>query len=223
MEQGYRHEYKFLISEASARLLRLRLPGVMARDAYAGSTGQYKIRSLYFDDFSRSAYADKMAGVRDRTKYRIRYYNDVPDFLKLERKEKLGDLTRKLAQSISREEALALAQCRSEARQGLAGELCRGTREKGLRPVVLVDYDRTPFVCRDGNTRITLDEKVRTRPFCSDLFASSEAMIPVLEPGQVILEVKFDDFIPGYLLSALGDIPKDRLAVSKFALCMDLI
>jgi hypothetical protein len=47
-------------------------------------------------------------------------------------------------------------------------------------------------------------------------------MIPVLDKGQVILEVKFDDFLPGYLADALRDIPKANLAISKFALCMNL-
>ena len=48
-------------------------------------------------------------------------------------------------------------------------------------------------------------------------------MIPVLDKGQVILEVKFDDFLPGYLADALADIPKTPMAISKFALCMNLI
>ena len=48
-------------------------------------------------------------------------------------------------------------------------------------------------------------------------------MIPVLEKGQVILEVKFDDFLPGHLSDALRDIPKANQAISKFALCMNLL
>ena len=94
---------------------------------------------------------------------------------------------------------------------------------EGFRPKCLVDYDRTAFVCADGNTRITLDENLRTRPFDTRLFASGQAMIPVLEPDQVILEVKFDDFLPGHLAQALSDIPKTPLAISKFAMCLNLI
>ena len=86
-----------------------------------------------------------------------------------------------------------------------------------------MDYDRTPFICRDGNTRITLDENIRTRPYIAHLFASPRAMVPVLDANQVILEVKFDDFLPGYLSDALSDIPKVNMAVSKFALCMNQI
>jgi len=227
MKQGYRHEYKFLISRTHADLLRMRLPHMMERDPHAGENGVYTIRSLYFDDMNYSAYEEKMAGLRDRTKYRIRYYNYDDSVIKLEKKEKLGDLTKKTAQTITREDARVLQNCRSvvlpDTPRGLAEELQYLCLKQGLRPRVLVDYDRTPFICRAGNTRITLDENLRTRPYNHRLHASEEAMIPVLEPDQTILEVKFDDFLPGYLVDALRDIPKDRMAISKFALCMELI
>ena len=82
---------------------------------------------------------------------------------------------------------------------------------------MLVDYDRTPFVCNAGQTRITLDENIRTKPYDADLWAKNTAMVPVLEPEEVVLEVKFNDFLPGYL--GLEDIPKIHLAVSKYVLC----
>jgi len=221
MDNGMRHELKYLISASAAELLRRRLPGVMKRDPHAGPTGQYTIRSLYFDDFSATAYAEKIDGVSDRLKYRIRYYNYDTSFLKLECKEKHGSLTRKRAADITAQQAADLqANVHIRHTQGLLRELQDKLRREGLRPKVLVDYDRTPFVCADGNTRITLDENLRTRPFCTDLNAPSGAMIPVLEPDQVILEVKFDDFLPGYLRDALADIPKTPMAISKFALCM---
>lgn len=226
MQKGFRHEYKFLISQASAQLLKSRLPGFMRRDPHAGPTGQYTIRSLYFDDQSFSAYTDKMSGVRDRVKYRIRYYNYDDRVIKLEKKEKHENLTRKTGQTITRADALALEQClRSgcpDHPKGLTEEL-RVQISCGMRPRVLVDYDRTPFVCNAGNTRITLDENIRTHPYNGELFASPHAMIPVLEDNQVVLEVKFDDFLPGYLSEVLEDIPKVNLAISKYVLCLNLI
>lgn len=227
MEKGYRHEYKYLISRADAELLKLRLPHIMERDPHAGETGRYTIRSLYFDDFANTAYYDKVDGVNYRAKYRIRFYNYDSSILKLEKKEKNGNLTRKTAQTITKRDAQALEFARStgcpDTTEGLVEELRLQFLTNGLRPRVLVDYDRTPFICRDGNTRITLDENVRTRPYIAHLFASPRAMVPVLEPDQVILEVKFDDFLPGYLAAALADIPKVNMAISKFALCMSYI
>ncbi|MBR3973989.1 MAG: polyphosphate polymerase domain-containing protein [Oscillospiraceae bacterium] len=227
MEQGYRHELKYLISRQDAELLKLRLPHVMERDSHAGETGRYTIRSLYFDDFESRAYFEKVDGINERTKYRIRFYDYNPDLIKLERKEKLGSLTRKAAQTITLNDARALefaytSGCPDNP-EGLTEELRLACTGRGLRPRVLVDYDRTPFVCKAGNTRITLDENLRTRPYIPHLFASPRAMIPVLEPDQVILEVKFDDFLPGYLSDALADIPKAPMAISKFALCMSFI
>ncbi len=226
MEKNYRHEYKFLISKASAQVLRYRLPHFMKRDAHAGPTGQYTIRSLYFDDFKYTAFYDKVSGVDNRTKYRIRCYNYGAGF-RLEKKEKKGHLTRKTGQTITEADVRSLQQrpCSRcpDTGAGLAEELRLACAGEGLRPAVLVDYDRTAFVCTAGNTRITLDENLRTVPHCRDLFGPHQAMIPILEQDEVILEVKFDDFLPGYLSQILEDIPKTSMAVSKFALCLNII
>lgn len=224
MDQNYRHEYKFLISPNAARLLKLRLPHIMSRDPHAGGSGQYTIRSLYFDDPNFTAFRDKVDGVDNRTKYRIRCYNGDTSRCRLERKEKKGHLTRKSGQSITAQEALALQnRALADCPEGLCRELRLLCASAGLKPMVLVDYDRTPFVCAAGNTRITLDENLRTRPYCADLFDTHRSMMPVLEENQVILEVKFDDYLPGYLRDALADIPKTPMAISKFAMCLNLI
>jgi len=224
MENNYRHEYKFLISKNAAALLKMRLPHIMQRDPHAGIHGQYTIRSLYFDDPNYTAFRDKVDGVDNRTKYRIRCYNGNTSVCRLERKEKKGHLTRKTGQSITPQQAAALqSRVFSDLPEGLAQELRLRCAGDGLQPMVLVDYDRTPFVCANGNTRITLDENLRTRPYCADLFSPATGMFPVLEDGEVILEVKFDDFLPGYLSEVLSDIPKIPMAFSKFAMCLNLI
>ena len=226
MEKNFRHEYKYLISRQSAELLKLRLPHLMNRDPHAGPRGQYTIRSLYFDDLRFSAFEEKVSGIDNRTKYRIRCYNYQDALFKLEKKEKKGHLTRKTACRLSRE-----AVCHLQTETGkryhsqlpeLAEELRLCAGKRGLRPVVLVDYDRTPFVSVYGNTRITLDENLRTIPYNHDVFAPGHPAVPVLEPDQVILEVKFDDFLPGHLDACLWDIPKVPMAISKFAMCLNL-
>ncbi len=222
MQAGYRHEYKYLISQEAAELLKRRLPTMMARDPHVGSEGQYTIRSLYFDDLHFSAYGEKMDGIRDREKFRLRCYHYDTSFIRLEKKEKLGALTRKTAQTVTEDMARKFQS--GQWHDEVEGALLREFRLKmagGLRPAVLVDYDRTPFVCNAGQTRITIDENIRTKPYDPDLFASHTAMIPVLEPGQVVLEVKYNDFLPGYL--GLEDIPKVHLAVSKYVLCTNLL
>ena len=226
MKDGYRHEYKFLISAPAAELLKRRLPTVMARDPYAGPTGQYTIRSLYFDDRDYTAYEEKMSGISDRVKYRIRYYNYDTGAIKLEKKEKHGGLTRKIGKGITLADAMHLQSGAGGTCPDTDGGLVTELRFKiacGLKPAILVDYDRTPFVCNAGQTRITLDENIRTKPYHAELLASEKAMVPVLEEGQAVLEVKFNDFLPGYLSDALADIPKVNLAISKYVLCLNTI
>lgn len=227
MEKNYRHEYKYLISRETAELLRRRLPHFMKRDPHAGPTGQYTIRSLYFDDLNFEAFYEKVSGTDNRTKYRIRCYNYSDTLFKLERKEKKGHLTRKTAQTITLADVHTLQETPEKIcpdhPKGLTEELRLQNICKGTKAMVLVDYDRTPFVCASGNTRITLDENLRTLPYHKNIFASSHAMIPALEADQVILEVKFDDYLPGYLSDVLADIPKAPMAISKFALCLNLI
>ena len=227
MEQNYRHEYKYLISRQAAELLKRRLPHFMQRDSHAGPSGTYTIRSLYFDDPDFTAFREKVDGVDNRTKYRIRCYDYSAKLFRLEKKEKKGHLTRKTGQTIRTADVLSLQKTPAsrcpKTPEGLTEELRLLCAARGTRPMVLVDYDRTPFVCANGNTRITLDENLRTDPYCRDIFGPVNAMIPVMEPDQVILEVKFDDFLPGYLSDCLADIPKVPMAISKFALCLNLI
>ncbi len=227
MDNNYRHEYKYLISKESASLLKARLPHIMQRDPHAGPFGQYTIRSLYFDDMSFSAFAEKVSGVDNRTKFRIRCYNYQTNLFKLEKKEKKGHLTRKTAQKITLDDVLQL-QSNPRVRcpyttSGLSEELRLLCSTKLSVPVVLVDYDRTPFISKYGNTRITIDENLRTIPHNRNILAPAHPAIPVLEPDQVILEVKFDDYLPGYLSECLSDIPKVPVAISKFAMCLNVI
>lgn len=226
MDNNYRHEYKYLISKESASLLKARLPHIMHRDPHAGSGGQYSIRSLYFDDLDFTAFEEKVSGTDNRTKFRIRCYNYKNDLFKLEKKEKKGHLTRKTAQKLSYEDVINLqnnprSRC-PNTQSGLCEELRLLCSSRLARPVVLVDYDRTPFVCKYGNTRITIDENLRTIPYNGNILAPSHPAIPVMDPDTVILEVKFDDYLPGHLSDCLSDIPKIPIAVSKFAMCLNI-
>lgn len=62
---GFRHEEKFFISTASARMLQGRLRAALGRDGHAGEDGRYFIRSLYFDDYQQSGLFDKIEGVEN--------------------------------------------------------------------------------------------------------------------------------------------------------------
>ena len=223
----FRSEIKYLIHRADAELLRSRLSSVFAPDPYAKPGGSYVIRSLYFDDLSSSAFFDKIAGVADREKIRIRYYNWDPSFVQLEKKEKQGSMIRKTGERISAGLAERLAagegEMLLESEKPLLREFALKVKNDGLKPLLFVDYVRTAFCHPAGNLRITLDEAVTASAFRYSLFDQAAPAYPALEPGRVILEVKYDDLLLPLARDLLSDIPTENVAVSKYCKCAELL
>ena len=72
-KERFRNEWKYLISTSEKELLELRMKHLLKKDPNAKGNG-YMIRSLYFEDYFNSAYAEKESGVLMRKKYRIRIH-----------------------------------------------------------------------------------------------------------------------------------------------------
>ena len=144
MAEIKRHEIKYIISLREAELLKYRLRALLRPDPHVRADGSYFIRSLYFDDTDYRAYHEKIAGVKERTKYRIRFYNMDDSRITLEKKSKDGDFSGKESVRISRELAEAFLTGGEELRdtEELARELAR-LRQNGWKPAVLVDYVRS--------------------------------------------------------------------------------
>lgn len=223
-DRQMRYELKYIISRPLAMFLSGELKKYMQLDPHARADGSYFIRSLYFDNMCASAYRDKLDGVEKRAKYRIRFYNHDPSFVCFEKKEKIRDMTCKTACRIRAEEAVCMAEHAEvpDRDDPLLREF-RAACIAGSRARVLVDYDRYIFIHPVGNTRITLDLDVRTTPFETDLFARDLASLPVLSPGEAILEVKYTDVFPTHIGRLLETFPKDRSAVSKYCRCLSVI
>ena len=145
-----RHEIKYAVSLFEAELLKRRLPCVLRRDPHAGEDGSYFIRSLYFDDPFDTAVSEKVDGVEYRDKWRIRIYNLSDSIIKLERKHKRGQFILKHSLTISKRECNAL--CAGaygfllHRKEPFAKEAYAEMVTNHLRPKVIVDYDREPFV-----------------------------------------------------------------------------
>ena len=142
-----RHEEKFIISVATAEMLKSRFRAILRPDPNAGADGSYFIRSVYFDDISHSAYHEKLYGVKERTKYRLRYYNFDTSRIYLEKKMKNGSLTGKDSAFVSQEEAEALlygGDTTVAAGNALLEDFARA-RRGSMHPVCIVDYDRFAY------------------------------------------------------------------------------
>ena len=81
----YRNEIKHWITPGDAAAIRTNLKAVASIDKHAAKDGFYRIRSLYFDDLNNTALWEKLDGVNERRKFRIRYYNDDFSFITLEK------------------------------------------------------------------------------------------------------------------------------------------
>ena len=222
---GFRHEIKILLTEAECAALRPKLAALLQADPNAGDSGEYFIRSLYFDDVSRSSYFEKLSGVADRKKYRLRIYNLSDSVIKLECKEKRGDRIKKRSVSVSPECARLMSKGDFSLLYNyddpLSREVCSLAGGKGLKPSVTVDYDREVFIHPVSNVRLTFDKALHAGISSSGLFDPSALTLPVFDDGSVIFEVKYDDVLPAFLRGIISSAHGPRLALSKFTLCLD--
>ena len=218
-----RHELKYFINPAEMNVLRGVLTQLMQLDPNGNERNEYHIRSLYFDTINDDALEEKIAGVGNRKKYRIRIYNFSDRVIKLECKSKYGDLISKQSVTIPRELADQLIAGDPEGlqrmRHPLFHDVYREMKTRLLRPAVIVDYVREAYIHNAEEVRVTFDKQLRTGLFSSDMFNRDLPTYPVFDDPVEILEVKYDEFLPSYLQSVLSGITAQRSAVSKYVWC----
>ena len=222
MEQPhYRHEWKHEISYADLLTIRQRLRAVAEADPHA-EDGKYLIRSLYFDNDRDKALREKIDGVNMREKFRIRFYNLDPSVIHLEKKSRRSGLGTKYSAPLSAEEAQALADGNTdwmmESGRDLVRELYCKMRSQGLKPKTIVEYTREPFVYRPGNVRVTFDYDLRTGLRCTDFLNPDCVMIPAGD-APILLEVKWDAWLPDIIRDAVWVPGRRETAFSKYAQC----
>lgn len=216
-----RHEWKHEVTAADCRVLTTRLSAVARRDAH-GQNGRYEIRSLYFDDPWDTALREKINGVNRREKFRIRYYNGDLSYICLEKKNKWNGLCGKHSVLLSAHEVQRLLEgdlnWMPDSGRPLAQELYYKMKSGGLRPKTIVDYTRDAFVFPAGNVRVTLDSNIRTGLGSTDFLNPACATIPAGD-APIILEVKWDEFLPDIIRAAVQLPGRHTSAFSKYAAC----
>ncbi len=221
----YRVEDKYCLSEAELQMLQARIGAVLHPDANESGPDGYSIVSLYFDDLADSCYQDTLDGYETRDKYRIRIYNNSLDRIGLEVKQKLDSRIYKKSRRISRREMelLMSGQCikdgMSESDPATLFNLAIRTR--GLRPKVIVAYERKAYVFEPGNTRITFDRNIRASDRV-EYFGRSDIVYDALREQDRVLEVKYDEFIPDFVLQLLELGNMQQTVFSKYQLCREL-
>lgn len=221
----YRVEDKYCCSPNEMFLLQRRIGAVLRPDANESNPEGYSIISLYFDDLEDSCLQDTLDGNERRNKYRIRIYNNSLDMIKLEVKEKLDSRIRKRSKRITEEEMRRLIRGEriedSASADDPATMFNLAIALRGLKPKVIVAYERKAYVFGPGNTRITFDRNVRASSRIED-FGKADLVYDYIREQDSVLEVKYDEFIPGFVLQLLELGNMQQTAYSKYRLGREL-
>jgi len=224
-KEQYRHEYKYPINNMQMILEEAKLSAVASKDKNVGDKGYYNIRSLYFDDYYNSCYMDNVNGTDNREKYRIRIYNHSAENIKLEMKKKVRGKTQKLSCSITEKQCRLLMEGMIPEdigpKQQVLHKLAYMMATRFMRPVVIVDYDRVPYVYRieDANVRITFDMNLTSSENVADFLEERIDGRGIFAVDQLLMEVKYDDFLPDEINSLLQLDGLSASTFSKYYLC----
>ncbi|MCM1134570.1 MAG: polyphosphate polymerase domain-containing protein [Clostridium sp.] len=224
-QEQYRHEYKYPLTHGQVIIEDARIKTIMSKDAHVGEEGYYNIRSLYFDDYENSCYMDNENGVDNREKYRVRIYNHSTDVIHLECKQKIRGKTRKDSCTITLEQCRQLMDGVIPAEiapdQQVLHKLSYLMAVRLMRPAVIVDYDRIPYVYRqkDANVRVTFDKNIKSVSNVHSFLEENVQGRGVMPVGQALMEVKFDSFLPDEIYGLLQLNGLSASTFSKYYLC----
>ncbi len=221
-DKKFRHERKHSINYSDYIILRNRLRIVMKPDSNVRPDGTYRIRSLYFDNADDKVLREKINGFDNREKFRIRYYNQDYDFIRLEKKSKIHGLCSKESVQLTRKQCEDILegnlQWMKESNIPLLVDLYTKMQYQQLKPKVLVDYIREPFIYEPGNVRVTLDSEIRSGLYNKNLF-DEESLSIMVPDNQIILEVKYDEFLPEIIENMVQLWDRRESGYSKYAAC----
>lgn len=215
-----RTEKKYPISAYEAERLRLHLEPVLTADSHSIDGRGYCVRSLYFDSFDNTDFFEKQAGIEYRKKIRLRIYGSSDSIIKLETKQKQGNLQRKLSIPVSRAEAEALIRSDYDflllRGEPLAHEFYALMKSQTYLPRCVVQYDRYAFTAPANDTRITFDSNLCGSESDFDIFNEQLPLFPVPPLCTTTLEVKYSGFLLSYVKDALNIGQLTENASSKY-------
>jgi len=214
-----RHEIKHYINYADLMQLRSSLPLVMERDEHSVNEHGYQVRSLYFDNYADKALLEKLNGVDEREKFRLRLYNGSPNLINLEKKSKCNGLSYKETAGILQSACEALLKgdysALGQADNSLLMEFYAKLYFQQLRPRTIVEYEREAFKLSAGNVRVTLDHHIRSTSQPGYFTSRSYPSLPL--PDVCVLEVKYDHYLPEVVRAVTALSSRRSSSFSKYA------
>jgi len=219
-----RHELKYYINYDTYYILRERLKQVMEKDPNMKSDDGYLVTSVYLDDMYHSAIEEKIAGIKFRKKFRMRSYERDYQLIRLECKSKCSEYISKTSAIISSDEYRKILAGDFDFLLKRSEDVCKElfgyARLKQMKPVVVVEYQREAYISSLGNVRITFDKDISASKVL-DVFSEEYYTQKVLPEDIMVLEVKYDDYLPVHIHSMLQGICAQQCAISKYVMCRE--
>lgn len=221
----YRVEDKYVCSGMELFLLQAKIGAILKSDSNQSSEGGYSVISVYFDDLYDTHLYDTVDGNSIREKYRIRIYNNSFDVIKLEVKYKRYNRVAKKSKVITFEQMQSLLAGRHISDDGSEDDPAAlfniAMESRGLRPKVIVAYERKAYVYEPGNVRITFDRNVRSSNNI-DAFGKEDIIYDTAGKYNSVLEVKYDEFFPNFIAGLLELGNMQQLPFSKYRFCREM-
>ena len=225
-----RFEFKYIINKNISKLIQKEVENFAESDSFSNNEDNYFVRSLYFDNDVFSNFREKIDGIKNRHKFRIRTYSKKPNKLTplyLEMKGRNNQRTFKNRTKISSEDLdlfyyqknlFNLKKKYSDNK--LINQFIFDTYRKKIIPKVVIDYKRCALLSKNGlYFRLTFDSDIYA---CSnDKLFENDYNWKICIPGNDILEVKFDLTIPPWFHRIIQNYQLKRISVSKFVLGME--
>lgn len=216
MKTTVRHEYKYMISYVDYFKIIEQIKTLMQHDMH-GDFSSYPVRSVYLDDIVHSGAADKAFGNEIHKKYRVRFYDNF-NKKKLEMKYKIGELSTKTSTSINDEIYQGIIESDFDKLSNyLDDDLIRkyalDLLKTNLHPTLFLEYQREAYRDRLDNIRVTFDHSL-----CGERFYEDTRHVDhqLMGNDKLILEVKYEHFIPKEIKAILNQINMDHIAYSKY-------
>lgn len=244
-----RYELKYLVDEERARAITRYVRFYLRPTPYNrwGRVPGQPIVSLYFDSPDYLLFRQGCSGLKNRIKLRIRFYDDDPAHPAfLEIKRRINDVIAKSRAMISRDGVRRLieggwpnlahwpdpAALMGPPRLGTYNSFWSLANRIHARGVAYVSYLREAYDSpTDSTLRVTFDRLVHGTAYDG----SGELKMPRwgvpprdgepfwMVPGAVILEMKFDERAPRWMIEMVQMFNLHRRPVSKYCSCVDAL
>jgi len=214
----FRHEYKYSISYEEMLNLRTKLNELLTIDRnYNG----YMVRSLYFDSINDIDYYEKLDGLINRKKVRLRIYEPNANKVKLELKSKYDYHQQKESLIITKEEAEELLKENYSIllnhEEEIAKKIYTIMSTNCYKPKVIVEYLRIAYTTRN-DTRITFDYNIKRSNDINSFFDENINYLNITPPQNIVLEIKFNRFLEPYISNVLGKYIANKESISKYVM-----